>query len=111
MILFLIAAVLLLLLILVQRGRGGGLAGALGGLGGHSAFGTKTGDVFTKATAILAAIFIILAMVIGYLMHRGIGFREPAPAKAPSEPGEEDTGGKTDAEPAETTSPDEGTAE
>ncbi|MDK1032483.1 MAG: preprotein translocase subunit SecG [Planctomycetia bacterium] len=69
MVIFLIAAILLVLIVLVQRGRGGGLAGALGGAGGHSAFGTKTGDVFTKATAVLATILILLAIIIGILMH------------------------------------------
>ena len=38
-------AIFMILLILVQRGRGGGLAGALGGMGGSSAFGAKAGDV------------------------------------------------------------------
>ena len=31
----------LIVVILLQRGRGGGLAGAFGGMGGQSAFGTK----------------------------------------------------------------------
>ena len=43
-------ALFLILLVLVQRGRGGGLAGALGGAGGQSAFGAKAGDTFTKIT-------------------------------------------------------------
>jgi preprotein translocase subunit SecG len=50
----------LILLVLVQRGRGGGLAGALGGAGGQSAFGTKAGDVFTKVTIGVAAFWILL---------------------------------------------------
>lgn len=52
----------LTLLILVQRGRGGGLTGALGGMGGQSAFGTKAGDVFTRITIIVAAVWILLSM-------------------------------------------------
>ncbi|MGC3969005.1 MAG: preprotein translocase subunit SecG [Pirellulales bacterium] len=44
----------------VQRGNGGGLAGALGGMGGQSAFGTKAGDVFTRVTIVVAAIWILL---------------------------------------------------
>jgi preprotein translocase subunit SecG len=48
----------LILLILVQRGRGGGLSGALGGPGGQSAFGTKAGDLFTRITIVTAAIWI-----------------------------------------------------
>src|SRR6478609_1086948 len=50
----------MVLVILVQRGRGGGLAGALGGMGGQSAFGTKAGDMFTRITVVLALIWIIL---------------------------------------------------
>ncbi|MCH2596774.1 MAG: preprotein translocase subunit SecG [Pirellulales bacterium] len=58
------AATFLILLVLVQRGRGGGLAGALGGMGGSSAFGAKAGDVFTKIT-IGAATFWILICIAG----------------------------------------------
>ena len=53
----------LMLLVLVQRGKGGGLTGALGGMGGQSAFGSKAGDAFTKITIITAAIWIGLCMV------------------------------------------------
>ncbi len=55
-------ALFLILLVLVQRGRGGGLAGALGGMGGSSAFGAKAGDVFTKITAYTAIFWIILCI-------------------------------------------------
>jgi preprotein translocase subunit SecG len=50
-------------LILLQRGRGGGLAGSLGGMGGQSAFGTKAGDIFTKVTIGVAVAWILLACV------------------------------------------------
>ena len=53
----------LMLLILVQRGKGGGLTGALGGMGGQSAFGSKAGDAFTKITIITAIIWITLCMI------------------------------------------------
>jgi preprotein translocase subunit SecG len=53
-------ALFLVLLILIQRGRGGGLAGAFGGMGGQSAFGTKAGDIFTRITIITAAVWIVL---------------------------------------------------
>jgi preprotein translocase subunit SecG len=52
----------LILLILIQRGRGGGLAGALGGMGGQSAFGTKAGDLFTRITIVVAAVWILLSV-------------------------------------------------
>jgi preprotein translocase subunit SecG len=55
-------SVFLVLVILVQRGRGGGLTGALGGMGGQSAFGTKAGDLFTRITIVVAAIWVLLSM-------------------------------------------------
>jgi len=55
-------SVFLILVILVQRGRGGGLTGALGGMGGQSAFGTKAGDLFTRITIVVAAIWVLLSM-------------------------------------------------
>src|SRR6188768_3452819 len=57
-----ILSVFLVLVILVQRGRGGGLAGAFGGMGGQSAFGTKAGDLFTRVTIGVAALWIVLAV-------------------------------------------------
>ncbi len=53
-------SIFLVLLILVQRGRGGGLTGALGGPGGQSAFGSKAGDMFTRITFIVAGVWILL---------------------------------------------------
>ena len=56
-------SLLLIFLVLIQRGRGGGLAGAFGGMGGQSAFGTKAGDVFTKITVGVAACWIVLCVL------------------------------------------------
>ncbi len=56
-------AIFLIILVLIQRGKGGGLAGAFGGLGGQSAFGTKAGDLFTRITIGVAAVWIILCIV------------------------------------------------
>ncbi len=61
--LMVVTAIFLILLVLIQRGRGGGLAGAFGGLGGQSAFGTKAGDLFTRITIGVAAFWIILCVV------------------------------------------------
>ena len=58
----------LILLVLVQRGRGGGLAGALGGMGGQSAFGTKAGDLFTRVTMVVAGVWLLVCcLAIGCL--------------------------------------------
>jgi protein translocase SecG subunit len=57
-----LTAVFIIVLVLIQRGKGGGLAGALGGMGGQSAFGTKAGDMFTRITIGVAAFWIILCI-------------------------------------------------
>lgn len=53
-------SLLLIGLILLQKNRGSGLSGAFGGVGGHSAFGTKTGDFLTWVTVGLVAVFLLL---------------------------------------------------
>ena len=81
-----IVGVLLILIILLQRGRGGGLVGAFGGMGGQSAFGTKAGDVFTKITVVLAVIWVVLAGICGFALRAGAQkrFKQDA-AVAPDE--------------------------
>ncbi len=63
MIVLFLLAIFLIVLVLIQRGKGGGLAGALGGMGGQSAFGTKAGDLFTKITIGVAAVWIVLCII------------------------------------------------
>lgn len=63
----------LILLVLVQRGRGGGLTGALGGMGGQSAFGTKAGDTFTRITVGAATVWILCAILAVKLLGGGSG--------------------------------------
>ena len=60
MTLLMFSGLFLIGLVLLQRGRGGGLAGAFGGMGGQSAFGTKAGDVFTRITIGVATAWILL---------------------------------------------------
>jgi preprotein translocase subunit SecG len=64
------SALFLIALVLIQRGRGGGLAGAFGGAGGQSAFGTKAGDVFTRITVVVAACWILLCILAINLLGR-----------------------------------------
>ena len=84
-ILLTIVSVLLMFIILLQRGRGGGLAGALGGMGGQSAFGTKAGDVFTKITIGMALVWVVLAGVTGMVMFHDSERRSREFAKQSSE--------------------------
>lgn len=62
-------SVLLIAVILLQRGRGGGLVGALSGLGGQSAFGTKAGDMFTRITIGIAAVWVLLLGISGQVLR------------------------------------------
>jgi preprotein translocase subunit SecG len=66
-----VCSLFLICLVLIQRGKGGGLAGAFGGMGGSSAFGTKAGDVFTRVTIVVAAVWIVLSMLLVILNNRG----------------------------------------
>lgn len=79
-------SIFLILLILVQRGRGGGLTGALGGPGGQSAFGTKAGDLFTRITSFVALGWIALCAFTMWLIGStptSVAI-DPAPTVSPS---------------------------
>ena len=54
---------LLLLIVLIQRGKGGGLAGAFGGAGGSSPFGSRAADQFVKITLWLAGVWVLVIMI------------------------------------------------
>jgi len=82
-VLMLLVAIFLVLLVLVQRGRGGGLTGALGGMGGQSAFGTKAGDLFTRITIGAALVWIVLACVAVKWFSSRTQFDQTLGAQAP----------------------------
>jgi preprotein translocase subunit SecG len=84
-VLVVVGSLFLVCLVLIQRGKGGGLAGAFGGAGGSSAFGTKAGDVFTRITMITALIWIVMLMILVILSNRGSSSSFPdLPAAADS---------------------------
>ncbi|MFH1613496.1 MAG: preprotein translocase subunit SecG [Planctomycetota bacterium] len=89
-VLFVLVALALILLILMQRGKGGGLSGAFGGLGASSLLGTKTGDFLTWVTIGLTAAFLILAVLMGLFYRPGVsepsGPVFPAPAATQTQP-------------------------
>lgn len=105
MILLAFVGTILMLIILLQRGRGGGLAGAFGGLGGQSAFGTKAGDVFTKITVVLATIWVVLAGLSGFALRAGSEQQYPGGANVMPEQPEigSETGDEAEEQPAEAT--------
>lgn len=62
-ILIILVGIFLILLVLIQRGKGGGLAGAFGGVGGSSPFGSRAGDTFTRITLVAAGVWILMVML------------------------------------------------
>src|SRR5437870_13383458 len=62
-----VTSIFLIVLVLIQRGRGGGLAGALGGMGGQSAFGAKAGDTFTRITVGVAGAWILICVSLFFI--------------------------------------------
>ena len=96
----------LILVVLLQRGRGGGLVGALGGSGGVSAFGTKTGDVFTKITIYVACVWGVLCMILVRINATPERFGTgPVRNNQPAASGEASPGEETAPKPAQPASP------
>jgi preprotein translocase subunit SecG len=59
----LLSGLFLILLVLIQRGKGGGLAGAFGGAGGSSPFGSRAGDAFTRLTIYVACVWLVVTLI------------------------------------------------
>ena len=57
---FVIVAILLILLVLIQNEEGDGLGGIFAG-GSGTAFGSRTGNVLSRATTVLGALFLIIS--------------------------------------------------
>lgn len=66
MILFVIVSLLLIFLVAIQDEQSEGLGGIFGG-GSQTAFGSQTSSVVTKATGVLAALFLILALLVAFI--------------------------------------------
>jgi preprotein translocase subunit SecG len=72
----LLSGIFLILLVLIQRGKGGGLAGAFGGVGGSSPFGSRAGDTFTRITLYMAAVWVLVIMIhVKVAQHDGASAR------------------------------------
>ena len=66
---FVIVAVLLILLVLAQNEEGDGLGGIFAG-GSGSAFGSRSGNVLTRITTVLGALFLVVSLSLA-LLNRG----------------------------------------
>lgn len=82
--LVILTSLFLIGLVLIQRGKGGGLAGAFGGVGGSSPFGSKAGDTFTRITIGVAGAWILLIMLQVKVMNWSAAQEEAAPFASPS---------------------------
>jgi preprotein translocase subunit SecG len=74
---FIIIAVLLILLVLVQNEEGNSLGGIFAG-GSDSAFGSRSGNVLTRTTTVLGAMFLIVSLGLALLSRTpgGTGVEE-----------------------------------
>jgi preprotein translocase subunit SecG len=70
-----IVCLLLIVIILLQQGKSADLAAAFGGQGSQTAFGPRSAaNLLTKATAWLAAIFIVTSVTLTIMLqHRTAG--------------------------------------
>ncbi|MCL2765997.1 MAG: preprotein translocase subunit SecG [Treponema sp.] len=76
---FIINAVLLILLVLIQNDESGGLGGIFGG-GANTAFGSRSGNILTRATTVLGSLFLVISLGLALLSRTpgGTGVEEEA---------------------------------
>src|SRR5262249_6922958 len=88
---YVLVCLVLTLVILMQQGKGD-MAAASGGGGSQSAFGARAGaTVLSKATAVLAVLFMLGALALAIMGQRGpgsimSGTAAPATRPAPAQP-------------------------
>ena len=87
---YVLVCLVLSLVILLQQGKGGDIANAFGGGSSQAVFGARSGaTLLTRATSVLAALFVIGALVLTVWGARGPGsvvggIDGPAPTPAPT---------------------------
>ena len=82
-VLYVLVCLLLMMVVLLQQGKGGDIANAFGGGTSQTAFGARSGaTVLSRATTVLAVLFLVGALALGILGQRGpgsvLGGRVPA---------------------------------
>ncbi len=75
--LFVLVAILMTITILMQSSKGGGLAASFGGLGSSGVLGPRSAASFLqKATTILATLYLLLCLIIGWVGRPSEGARQ-----------------------------------
>ena len=72
LVLFVVACLLIVFLVLLQNEEGDSIGGLFAG-GSNSAFGSKSGNVLTKATYILVTIFFVSSFLLAFLNRTSYG--------------------------------------
>ena len=114
-IIWVLSAFCLIFIILIQKGKGGGLSGAFGGLGAGGLLGTKTGDFLTWVTIGLVVAFLGLGVIM-VKFYKPSGpeiptteLQQPGPStETPAESGGTET--PAESQGTETPPPAEGTS-
>src|SRR6186997_2801932 len=71
---YVLVCLLLMVTILLQQGKGGDIANAFGGGSSQAVFGARSGaTLLTRATSVLAALFVIFAIALTVIGQRGPG--------------------------------------
>ena len=71
---YVLVCFLLLVVVLLQHGKGGQIAAGFGGSSSQAAFGARGGATFlTRATAVLATLFVVGAFALGVIGYSGGG--------------------------------------
>lgn len=66
LVIFVVSALLLMAVVLIQDDQGGGIGAMFGG-GSGTPFGARTGNVLTRATAVLAVVFLVAAFALAWM--------------------------------------------
>ena len=84
-VLHVIACLFLIGVVLLQQGKGQDLASAFGGGGTQTAFGPRgSANVLTRATTILAGVFMVTSLALTILRPQGSSVLDRIPVATPS---------------------------
>lgn len=80
-----VACLFLIAVVLLQQGKGQDLASAFGGGGTQTAFGPRgSATVLSRATAILAGVFMVTSLALSIVRPKGSGVLDRIPEVAAS---------------------------